>query len=412
MNNEIKGIDFLSQYSSKGTVQVYKQVIKKFLKTVVHKEVERGQLEQVAIDYFRGKRNYEEDVSEFFVAIKISPPKTRQYSLSIVKTFLLENHVEFEQAFWRGLRRKVKGSHAITEDRVPNNAELRRIMTHLPIQGKALFLTLSSSGMRIGEALKLQVEDVEFEKDPVVVKIRAEHTKSGDNRIVFLSSEAKEVLLEWLKVKNKYVDSSVAKSALHIKEANYNAIFPFTFSTAQSLWHKACDKAGLGEKDKTTGMRLIHIHVLRKFYRTQLAQAIPVDVVEALMGHASYLSDAYRRYSLEQLAKFYKQGEQVLSIYGSDVHAIQEEVKDLENKMKTSADVIERREYVIEGLVENGKAKDKQITSLAEQLKKMQQLSFVHNHILANIIEQLPKEKQENLKELYAVLKKEKELKQ
>ena len=42
---------------------------------------------------------------------------------------------------------------------------------------------------------------------------------------------------------------------------------------------------------------------------------IPVDVVEALMGHEGYLTEVYRRYSIEDLAKFYKQGEYALLVF-------------------------------------------------------------------------------------------------
>jgi len=40
-----------------------------------------------------------------------------------------------------------------------------------------------------------------------------------------------------------------------------------------------------------------------------------VDVTEALMGHEGYLTEVYRRYSAEDLAKFYLQGEPALSVF-------------------------------------------------------------------------------------------------
>ena len=70
-------------------------------------------------------------------------------------------------------------------DKVPSNAELRRILTYMPIQGKALFLMLESSGMRIGEALQLKLGDVDLESDPVMVEIRGDYTKSGNPRRAF-----------------------------------------------------------------------------------------------------------------------------------------------------------------------------------------------------------------------------------
>jgi integrase len=52
------------------------------------------------------------------------------------------------------------------------------------------------------------------------------------------------------------------------------------------------------------------IHGLRKFFRSQLALSCPVDIVEALMGHEGYLTDAYRRYSRKQMAEYYLKAEQ------------------------------------------------------------------------------------------------------
>ena len=55
--------------------------------------------------------------------------------------------------------------------------------------------------------------------------------------------------------------------------------------------------------------------MLRKFFRTKLGAVIPVDVAEALMGHEGYLTDVYRRYTTEQLAEFYQQGESALLVF-------------------------------------------------------------------------------------------------
>ena len=69
---------------------------------------------------------------------------------------------------------------------------------------------------------------------------------------------------------------------------------------------------------------------MRKFFRTELGAVIPVDIVETLMGHEGYLTEVYRRYSFEDLGKFYQQGEHALIIFGSgeDVNKLREEIED------------------------------------------------------------------------------------
>jgi len=80
----------------------------------------------------------------------------------------------------------------------------------------------------------------------------------------------------------------------------------------------------------------MHPHTLRKFFRTKLGAVIPVDVVEALMGHEGYLTDVYRRYSMEDLAKFYKQGESALLSFteAEEVSKLRAEVNERNEEFK------------------------------------------------------------------------------
>jgi integrase len=108
---------------------------------------------------------------------------------------------------------------------------------HVPIKGKALFLLLESSGMRIGETLKSNIEDLYLKKEPVRNQIR-EIIKTGNPRHVFISKEAREALTEWLKVRRNYLRVAVRKSHLYDKDAEDSRVFPFVPSTAYSMWKK------------------------------------------------------------------------------------------------------------------------------------------------------------------------------
>jgi len=61
---------------------------------------------------------------------------------------------------------------------------------------------------------------------------------------------------------------------------------------------------------------------------------IPVDIVEGLMGHEGYLTEVYRRYSEEDLAKFYLRGEPSILIFAEtgDVAKLRKEKKRLRSK--------------------------------------------------------------------------------
>jgi integrase len=304
---------FFSTYSSRDTKWTYGAALKHFFSNI-YPELE---LREACEQYFNEERNHEEDLDKFFASLKDRPPKTVRTYLSAIRTFLLENDVELPEKYWRKLRGRKKGSRALTIDKVPNNAELKQILMHMPIHGKALYLVLASSGMRIGEALKLKLSDVEFNKDPVKVYIRGEYTKSGNPRIAFISSEAREAVVEWLKVRNRYLEAASGKSHRYPKSREDERLFPFEGSTAQAIWINALSKAGYQQKDNSTNRLVVHPHVLRKFFRTQMGKVIPIDIVEALIGHEGYLTEVYRKYSEEDLAEFYRKGESSLLVFGS-----------------------------------------------------------------------------------------------
>ena len=327
-------LDYLKQYSSESTVRSYESALKAFFEMVYG---ERDGLEELAERYFQEERDYEADVQNFLVRLKGLAPMSVKLKLSAIRVFLVENGVELSQRFWKRLRSRIKGSRALTIDKVPSNAELRSIISHLPEHGRALFLTLASSGMRIGESLQLKIGDLELDQDPVRVNVRGEYAKSGNPRMAFVSRESKEAIEEWLKVRDDYLKAASGKSHMYDKSTEDSRLFPFEGTTARIVWNSALKKAGHGKRDSSTNRRMIHPHVLRKFFRTKLGSVIPVDVVEALMGHEGYLTEVYRRYSLEDLAKFYKQGEHALLVFteSGEISRLRQEIEEKNKQLQT-----------------------------------------------------------------------------
>lgn len=315
--------EFLKLFNSPKTKNAYKWCLGEFFKYLYPE----SSLEESGERYFSETRNYEDDISNFLSSINGSKaPKSVKLMITTVRSFLIENDVELSEKFWRRLKGRVKGSRTRTLDNVPSNLELRKAIMMMPPNGKALYLVLSSSGMRIGETLKLQIEDLNFDYDPVRVNIRGDTTKTGNSRIAFISGEAKEAVEEWLKVRNQYLKAASGKSHKYGKSVEDSRLFPFLDNTAYMVLNNALEKSGFLKRDKSTNRKTVHPHVLRKFFRTRMATLIPVDIVEALMGHEGYLTEVYRRYTTEDLAKFYKQGESSLSVFsaGEDLKFKQE----------------------------------------------------------------------------------------
>jgi len=79
------------------------------------------------------------------------------------------------------------------------------------------------------------------------------------------------------------------------------------------------DDAELGEKDKQTGIRLLHDHVLRKYAYTQASRAVQQLVAEAFVGHVrglNALEAIYGRHgdNVDDLAKDFLKAEPYLSL--------------------------------------------------------------------------------------------------
>lgn len=231
---------------------------------------------------------------------------------------------------------------------------------------RALVLVLASSGMRVGEALQIKLDDLQLENDPPKIKIRAEYTKTGERRTVFISREAKEALEEWLKVRDDYLKSALNKNrglqkvGSGKKSIDDNRVFPFDIRVVEFSWQNLLKKAGLLKKDEATNVTRIRIHGLRKFFRSNLPPIVPVDIVEALMGHSGYLTECYRRYTEKQLGEYYKKGEHLVTIQ------MPKEIAEIESEFR---DELNKNRKLIEDLIIENKEMRKENEELKSRLE-------------------------------------------
>ena len=95
-------------------------------------------------------------------------------------------------------------------------------------KGKTLYFMLVISGMRIGEALQLELDNINLEVVPTTIKIFGKYTKIGSSRYSFISQEATEDLKEWLKIREESLVTLVHRSNINRREkVNNQNIFPF-----------------------------------------------------------------------------------------------------------------------------------------------------------------------------------------
>lgn len=348
--------EFSGLQGNANTASSYRSAIRRYL-DFVYEPVREGRIvttaetqryEDLAEDYFSTRHNYVVDLQRFAASLNAakSPPKSAQFWLAVVKDFLKFNGVEIDPDTWRMAKRRApKGHMARTREATFSRETIQKILPYLPTQTRAVFLAMLSSGMRIGETVKLTRDDIHLDEEPARITIPGDIAKSGDPRTTFISREAAAAVRAWLDVREKWLRSSVHRNngllkyygKEHMKKIieDDDRIFPVHEATIQESFTRALEKAGLDEIDPKTNRRRIHLHQCRKFFRTVMAQRIPVDVVELLLGHNGYLSDAYVRYTEDELRQYYLQAEGAVcvgvtddvaaAIVGSHLDALKEE---------------------------------------------------------------------------------------
>ena len=341
-----KSIDaFIGIYPKLNTKKNYRSGIYTFLDHIygsvragkVVKEHERAKYEEVGARYFAEERDYLNDLIGFIGNMNGKPPATIKIRVTAVKEWLNFHGVEFSQRELKTLRHRIpRAKSAWTVESEFDIEVLKKILAHTDEKGSALLLTLASSGMRIGEALNVKLNDVDLTADPPEIIVRGEYTKGEETRVVFISKETKAAVEEWLNVRDTYLKAALNKTKGFVekievkpKKETDDRLFPFSDGVVRELWGRALTKAGLDGKDTSTGRLKYRVHGLRKFFRSQLALSCPVDIVEALMGHEGYLTNAYRRYTRKQMGEYYLKAEHLVTIMGSgDIRELQDRLQD------------------------------------------------------------------------------------
>lgn len=373
--------DFVKQYTKKGSISANQAGVVSFMafiygvppgvKDGLTKKDQLKTYNELSIKYIEDKkRDRLNDATGFATSLSGSPPMTARSRLTVIRNFFAYNKIEFSDRQWKQAQGKLPKGNARTIEIEIDVLTVRKVLEHADIKMKALGTFLVSTGCRLNEALGLYIDDVKFDGDKVAkVTIRGELTKTGNARDCYCSTEAVRYLKEWLKLRASYMKSAQYKSnglgsSRPAMDTDYR-LFPFTDHNAITMWNNVAQKAGYGATDRTTGRKTLHLHMMRKLFRSQLALKCPVDVVESLMGHSGYLTGAYRRLTEKQIREMYERGSVVLHVFGdADVSEIREQLE------KTTKDLHETK-------------------SDGEQTAKAQSMLVIENQQLKNNLESM-----------------------
>ena len=205
---------------------------------------------------------------------------------------------------------------------------------------QAFLLVLGSSGMRMGEALKLKKKDLDFTKKRIKVNIPAD-TKTRTGRSTFISNEAKEKL-------EPFLEKMTPENYIFGKHGKVPHIHNFTRAMIRML-----DKLEMNEKYQSNSIRKITTHSFRAYFFTKAARKHGENYAHKMVGHGGYLMQ-YDRMTEDEKLEMYIELEPELVIFEQTKNEL--EIAKLRDKV----DEIGELKKEVQKLRENQAKLDKQ----------------------------------------------------
>lgn len=199
--------------------------------------------------------NFLQDFINYLEEVKLKPKTIASY-FSTLRTYLRSQGIKISSDDIKDL---ISLPIIVQELRVPLTKEhLKLLLDYSKPERKALYLTLLSSGMRIGEAISLRKSDFDLSSDPLLITIPGKFTKTKQTRQTYVSSEARDALKRILEQKSD-------NDLVFAKSENLVASRLAEERTFDNL-RKRC---GLTEKYSDSNRHTITIHSMRAFFHTQ-----------------------------------------------------------------------------------------------------------------------------------------------
>jgi len=205
--------------------------------------------------------------------LHISTVRTRLACIVAFLHYLMEQEVIAGSVLKRGVKLKLPD----VLPRAMNPADLKKLLCVIDdTRDRALILLLLRTGIRIGEALGLRLNDLDI-RDRKVHLYEGEKNSMG--RVVYLSDDALFAIKLWLRGRDKNKEFIFhGRSHGHL-----------CYSTARGIFVKYLKEAGLAQKGYT-------IHCLRHTFASELLNAgMRLECLQQLLGHHDI--EVTRRYA-------------------------------------------------------------------------------------------------------------------
>jgi len=147
---------------------------------------------------------------------------------------------------------------------------------------------LYSAGLRVSEAVKMRINDLDLKEKIAVVRAG----KGRKDRVVILSTTLVKDLQDYIpKLKEKFPENEFLFPSPSKKNQ------PITPRQAEKIIKSLAEKAGIKKR--------VYCHALRASFATHLLeQGTDIRVIQTLLGHANLATtERYTKVSLEQIKK-------------------------------------------------------------------------------------------------------------
>lgn len=260
-------------------------------------------------------------------------PRYQIGCFSMLKTWLVRSDVELN--FKKVVIPKARG---VVSDRAPSKQELRKVLSYGRPWMVPGTLILTSSGMRVGTLLKLKLKHVDLEsyEDLAIVEVPPEASKTtGVGYFTAINLEAKNALNQYLVYRRSPKKRKIGENTITVPGEVLTPESPLIvapnagghmlYEVYRRTWTNALEYAGLDEKsgakivdgEEVGGHNVLHLHTLRKYFRSSVEGILTKSIREALMGHLTteYLDQSYLRIPEEKLVSEYRKAAGALTVF-------------------------------------------------------------------------------------------------
>ena len=294
MKMEYQIQDFIEECVAKGlskkTYESYEQTLVLFARYL--QEVQNiTDVTKITTDVIRDYIKYIRERGKYTVvaddsSVKFNHPDSRRDFGKRVSDVTINNYIRNIKVFFSYLKEhrliKVNPAKSIKQIKIARkplnfltDAEFNRLLKSMDLSKKheyrdyVIMKTLLDTGMRVGECLLIQVEDVDFNDRTILLP--AENTKGKKSRYVFFSQELAKELRKWLQYKDRYLESDY--------------LFPKIRSTPLQIGNYETNLKKYGQRAE---LEDVHPHMFRNnFAKRFLLNGGDIYTLSRILGHSS-----------------------------------------------------------------------------------------------------------------------------